>query len=110
MWEDWKLGALRRRGPIQVRGILGLHGLVKIKNGDGFPERDYQSPTQNHELTYSSASYGGREAALQEKAAAEAQRIGADGKEMAEDAKAGAENILGQAQQKAEELKQKVVR
>ena len=55
-------------------------------------------------------SFGGREAALQEKAKNEAKRIGADGKVIAEDAKAGAENIMGQAQQKAGELKEKVVK
>lgn len=40
----------------------------------------------------------------------EAKRIGADGQEIAEDAKAGAEKIIGQAKQKAGELKDKVVK
>jgi F0F1-type ATP synthase membrane subunit b/b' len=41
---------------------------------------------------------------------AEAKRIGADGKEIVEDAKVGAEKIVGQARQKAEELKDRVVK
>ncbi len=40
----------------------------------------------------------------------EAKRIGADGKEIAVDAKAGAEKIIGQAKQKAGELKDRVVK
>ena len=55
-------------------------------------------------------SFGGREAALKEKAKAEAQRLGTDGKVIAEDAKAGAEEIVSQAKQKAGELKEKAIR
>lgn len=56
------------------------------------------------------SSYGGREIALKEQAANEAKRIGADGQVIAEDAKVGAEKIIGQAKQKAGELKEKVVK
>ena len=55
-------------------------------------------------------SYGGREASLEAKAKMEAEQIAQDGKSIAQDAKAGAESILGDAKQKAEELKQKVVK
>ena len=55
-------------------------------------------------------SFGGQEAALQQKAKSEASRLTTDGKVIAEDAKAGAETIVGQAKQKAGELKEKVVK
>lgn len=63
---------------------------------------------QWHTLTYS--SFGGKEAALQDKAKSEAKKIGADGKEMAEEAKEGAQGIADQAKAKAGEVKAKVVK
>ena len=55
-------------------------------------------------------SYGGREASLAAQAKGEARRIGADGKDIAGDVKEGAEGLMGQAQQKAGELKEKVLK
>ncbi|KAL6716406.1 pyruvate transporter mpc1 [Lecanora helva] len=55
-------------------------------------------------------NFGGREAALQEKAKGEASRLATDGKVIAEDAKKGAETLAGKAREKAEEVKEKVVK
>ncbi|KAK3178327.1 hypothetical protein OEA41_000460 [Lepraria neglecta] len=55
-------------------------------------------------------NFGGKEAALQDKAKSEAKKIGADGKEMAEETKEGAQGIVDQAKAKAGELKAKVVK
>ncbi|KAL2040076.1 hypothetical protein N7G274_006979 [Stereocaulon virgatum] len=55
-------------------------------------------------------NFGGKEAALQDKAKAEARKIGADGKELVEEAKEGAQGIVDQAKAKAGELKAKVAK
>ncbi|KAL9129922.1 MAG: hypothetical protein Q9217_001770 [Psora testacea] len=55
-------------------------------------------------------NYGGREAQLATKAKGEAKRMGHDSVEIAGDAKAGVEVLVGEARQKAGDLKERVVK